>query len=398
MWISNMKLKNLNNNIREISQSKSIEIADKIRNMKKDGHDVIALQTGEPDFDTPQHIIDAAYQAMKNGHTHYVSSQGIPELRESISRKLKQDNMIEADPNDEILVTPGAVHAVYSSLVAILNNGDEVIIPEPYWVAYPASIKMAGGKPVYLPFNFKDDATTYLDNLINVITDKTKILILNYPCNPTGKTLSLDILKQIAEIAQDNKLYVISDEIYEKIIFDGLKHSSIASLGDMHERTITVNGFSKSYAMTGWRVGYACANKEITSQMLKVLQYSATCATAFGQKGALSALNGPQDSLHKMMKTYETRRNIMVSKLNKINGISCKMPAGTFYAFADITESGMSSTEFSDKLLHEAKVGVIPGNAYGTSGEGYVRFSFANSIESIEKALDRIEDIFGIKV
>jgi len=392
-----MRSKFFSSRIEKLAESKSIEIADKIRKMKREGIDVIELQTGEPDFATPQHIMEEAYNAMKEGYTHYTSSRGIPELREAISEKLRKDNKIDADPEKEIIVTPGAVHAVFSAILATINPGDEVIIPDPCWVVYPGCVKIAGGKLIRIPLNSEDNFELNIESIEDAITPRTKMLIINYPCNPTGTTLTLDKLKHIAEIAKEHDLLVLSDEIYEKILYDGLKHYSIGSLEGMKERTITINGFSKTYAMTGWRIGYASASSAIIDQMLKIQQYSVTCAPAFAQKAAIAALNGPKEPVHSMIKQYDQRRQLIVKRLNDINGIFCRKPTGTFYAFPNISELGISSIEFANFLLDKARVGVVPGSAYGQSGEGYVRLSFANSKENIEKAMERMEKLLGTK-
>jgi aspartate aminotransferase len=380
---------------KDMVTSASVSIADKIRQMKREGLDIVELQTGEPDFATPDHIIQAAYEAMKQGYTHYVSSRGIPELREAIAEKLRSENKIKANPEREILVTPGAIHAVFAAMQALINPGDEVIIPDPCWVAYPGCIALSGGKAVRIPCR-KETLEIDVERLKEAITPRTKLLILNYPSNPTGMTLTPDQVKGLAEIAIEHNLLVLSDEIYEKILYGGRNHSSIASLEGMQKITITVNGFSKTYAMTGWRIGYVCASSKIIDQMLKVQQYSVTCANAFVQKAAIVALKGSQECVRTMVKEYEKRRELIVTGLNKIKGISCRKPEATFYAFADISQLGLSSVEAAEFLLDRARVGVVPGSAYGSSGEGYVRLSFANSMENIEKALSRIKEAIHI--
>lgn len=376
---------------KEISESASVNIADKIRRLKREGEDIIELQTGEPDFATPPHIIQAAYEAMQRGFTHYVSSRGIPELREAIAEKLWSENRIKADPEREILVTPGAVHAVFAAIAATINPADEVIIPDPCWVAYPGCIALSGGTGVRLT-GTNNTLEIDIDRLKKIITPQTRLLILNYPSNPTGMTITKEQLNNIAEIVIKHNLLVLSDEIYEKILYDGRKHYSIASIDGMQERTILVNGFSKSYAMTGWRLGYVCARAEIIDQMLKVQQYSVTCANSFVQKGAVAALKGPQGCVRDMVREFDNRRQIIVDGLNKISGISCRSPEGTFYAFANISGLGLSSRAAAEFLLDKAKVGVVPGSAYGPSGEGYIRLSFANSIDNIKRALERMEE------
>ncbi|MFC1963393.1 pyridoxal phosphate-dependent aminotransferase [Chloroflexota bacterium] len=360
--------------------------------MKRKGLDIIELQTGDPDFTTPNHIIQAAYEAMQQGYTHYVSSRGLLELREVIEKKLWNENRIKSEPEGEILITPGAIHAVFAAISATINPGDEVIIPDPCWVAYPGCIALSGGIAVRIPCQ-KGSLEIDMERLNEAITPRTKLLILNYPSNPTGMSLTLDQLKYISKLSIKHNLLVLADEIYEKILYKGSKHYSIASIEGMGERTITINGFSKTYAMTGWRIGYACANKRIIAQMLKVQQYSVTCANAFVQKAALVALKGSQECVQNMVEEYDKRRQLIIVGLNEIDGISCPQPQGTFYAFADISQLGMSAIEAADFLLDRAKVGVVPGSAYGPSGENYLRFSFANSMENIEKALQRIEKV-----
>jgi len=377
-----------------IVPSASVSIADKIRQMKRQGLDIIELQTGDPDFATPEHIVQAASEAVRQGYTHYVASRGIPELREAIAEKLWKENRIKAEPETEIMVTPGAVHAVFAAVMATVNPGDEVIIPDPGWVAYPGCVALAGGTVTRIP-GYKKSLAPDIDQLQKAITPKTKLLILNYPSNPTGMTLTSDQLKQIAEIAIRHNLLVLADEIYEKILYDGREHHSLASLEGMPERTITINGFSKTYAMTGWRIGYACAGARIIDQMLKVQQYSVTCANAFVQKAAVAALRGPQECVTEMVEEYDRRRQAITNGLNRIKGISCRQPEGTFYVFADISQLGLSSVAAAEFLLDKARVGVVPGSAYGPSGEGYMRMSFANSMENIERALSQIEEAGG---
>jgi aspartate aminotransferase len=377
---------------KDIKESASVNIADKVRDLKRLGQDIIELQTGDPDFPTPPHIVQAAYEAMQMGFTHYVSSRGIPELRAAISEKLWNDNKIKASAESEILVTPGAIHAVNSAIAATINPGDEVIIPDPCWVAYQGTIALYGGLVVRLTGK-TGTLKVDIDRLEKTITPRTKMLILNYPSNPMGTILSFEDLKQIAGIAIRYNLLVLADEIYEKIIYDGNRHLSIASLDGMRDRTITVNGFSKSYAMTGWRIGYVAANSEIISEMLKVQQYSVTCAGSFVQKAALAALKGSQDCVTDMVKEYDRRRRMIINWVKDIKCVSCINPEGAFYAFMDFSRYGLSSIEISDFLLTEGKVGVVPGSSYGPSGEGYVRISFATSYENLIRALDRIGNV-----
>lgn len=377
--------------VKSLYPSASVSIADKIRKMSRNGINVIQLQTGEPDFDTPAHIKKSAIDALKNGFTHYSSSQGLIELREAVSKKLEKENKIIADPETEIIITCGAIHGFFLAINATINAGDEVIILEPSWIPYTAIVKLVGGIPIQVPLNLKNNFTLDIDAIKKRISSKTKMIILNYPSNPTGTTYSNKDLEKIAVIAEKNNLIVISDEIYEKIIYDGISHYSFSSLKGMKDRTITLNGFSKTYAMTGWRLGYVNATKDIIAQMLKIQQYTITNPCTFAQKGAIAALKGPQYEIKNMINEYAIRREIIVEGLNNIEGILCEKPMGTFYIFLNISKFSISSEALANFLLEKAKVGVVPGTAYGKSGEGYIRLSFANSQEKIRNALIRIE-------
>ena len=372
---------------KSIVPSITISMASKVRKMKAQGIDVISLETGEPDFETPKHIIDAGYNAMKEGYTHYTDSRGIPELREAIKNKLWKENKIKVDV-DEIIVTPGAKYGIFLTMLATINSGDEVLIPNPGWHSFEACVKAAGGIPVRYLFKM-DESPLDFEAIENKITHKTKMILLNYPSNPTGMTLSLDELKHIADIAEENDLLILSDEIYEKIVFDGTKHYSIGSI--KNNGVVTLNGFSKTYAMTGWRIGYIAGDKEIIDQIFKLQQHSVTCACAFAQKAAVSALLGSQEAVEEMVEEYKRRRVLLVERLNEIPGMYCPKPQGTFYVFPDISATGFSSMDLADLLLERAHVSTTPGKAFGSLGEGHLRLSFATSRENIEKALEKME-------
>jgi len=382
-----MKERYTSERAKSIVPSITISMASKVRKMKAQGIDVISLETGEPDFDTPEHIIDAG--TMKEGYTHYTDSRGIPELREVIKNKLWKENKIKVSA-DEIVVTPGAKYGIFLTMLATINPGDEVLIPNPSWHSFEACVKAAGGIPVGYPFKM-DESPLNFEAIENKITHKTKMILLNYPSNPTGMTLSLDELKRIADIAEEHELLILSDEIYEKIVFNSTKHYSIGSI--KKKGVLTLNGFSKTYAMTGWRIGYIAGDKEVIDQILKLQQHSVTCACAFAQKAAVSALLGPQKVVKGMVEEYKRRRDLIVERLNEIPGMYCPNPHGTFYVFPDISKIGLSSVELANLLLERAYVSTTPGEAFGALGKGHLRLSFATSRENIEKALQRMEKV-----
>lgn len=313
------------------------------------------------------------------------------ELREAISRKLRSENGIEADPRTEITVTAGGYGAIFAITQSMLDPGDEVIIPEPSWPSYSGFVKLAGGTPISIPLA----APTFEPNVTDLrrgVSEKTKMIIVNSPNNPTGAVYSRNCLLDIAKFARENKLMVLSDEVYSKIVFDGNEHFSMASRPEFRESVITVDSFSKSYAMTGWRIGYVAANETISQQIRKVHGYMVSCAPSLAQKAAIEALNGPQECVTEMIEEYHRRRDQIVAGLNEIDGFQCIAPRGTFYAFADISRVGMRSIEFAGKLLDNVGIACIPGSAFGETGEGYLRISFAASSRSIQQALRKIRD------
>lgn len=372
--------------LERVEESATIKIANIANELKQDGVDVISFSLGEPDFDTPKHICDAAADAMYRGETHYAPSAGIPELRSAIADKLRTENKLDVSESN-VLVTPGAKQAIFEIMMSVLDDGDEAILFDPAWVSYDPCIKFAGANSVWVPTD-PDNGFAPRD-FSESITSKTRLIVVNSPSNPTGGVFGKDILKQIADLAIDHDLLVLSDEIYEKIVYD-TKHVSIGSMDGMHERTITVNGFSKAYAMTGWRLGYVTAAPEIFNGLLKIHSHSVSSATTFAQYGGVAALTGPQEPVEEMVKEFKVRRDILVDGLNSL-GIKCKKPEGAFYAFADVSEYG-NGDEVTEKLLADAHVAVTPGSAFGASGKDFVRISYATSQERIREALGRIED------
>ena len=349
---------------------------------------VVGLHVGEPDFDTPAHIKRAATEALNAGYTHYTNTAGIPELRAAIAQKLKMENGIDVDPENEVLVTHGGYAAIYLSLQALVDAGDEILLIEPAWT-YDGFIALAGGIKVPCDLYGPSFKLTR-DHLESKVSDRTKLILVSSPNNPTGNMFSREELEIVAEVAKRRNLLVLSDEVYEKLVYDGLRHYSVASLPDMSDRTITVNSFSKTYAMTGWRIGYAAASKEVVTAVKKIAAYGYGCINAVVQKAAVEALTGPQDCVREMLKEYDLRRHLIVRGLNEISGIECAKPKGAFYAFANISSFKLSSQELAATLLQKAKVATIPGSAFGSSGEGYLRISFATSQEKIVEGLDRI--------
>ena len=352
--------------------------------------DVVSLGVGEPDFSTPEPLKDAGIRAIEDDYTSYTSNYGILELRERIARKLKLKNGIERDPEREILITTGVSEALDLAIRAIVSPGDDVLIPEPAYVSYKPDVWFAHGNPVPVPTIEENKFRVQSEDIKERITKKTRAIIISSPNNPTGSVLRKKDLEEIADLVIDKDLIVISDEIYEELIYDGERHYSIGSLNGMEDLTITLNGFSKAYAFTGWRLGYATGNSEIIEAMMKIHQYTMLCAPSIAQYAALDAFDLRED-VSDMVRSYELRRKLLVRGLNSLPNISCIMPKGAFYAFPNIRESGMNSEEFARALFKEVGVAVIPGNTFGASGEGYVRCSYSVSRETISEALGRME-------
>ncbi len=354
---------------------------------------VISLGIGEPDFIPPAHILEAAKRALDEGRTHYTPTVGIPELREALVEKAKRDYNLSYDPNSEVLVTAGGTEAIFLALLALINPGDEVLVPDPGFVCYEPGVLMAGGVPVSMPVlekkGFKPDA----EGVMSLITGKSRVIITNTPNNPTGSVLSYNDITGLAKLAVERDLIVISDEVYEKITYDDVEHRCLATFSGMRERTVVVNSFSKTYAMTGLRVGYALGPEELISAMTLAHQYITACVNGPAQYAALAALEGSQRFVRDMVSEFDRRRRLLHSRLNEIEGFSYSLPKGAFYAFVNIKEFGKSSEELSEYLLKKGKVVTVSGSAFGKYGEGYLRFSYATAYEKIEEALDRIEKI-----
>jgi len=369
----------------------AFEVLAKAKALEKEGREIVHLEIGEPDFNTPNNIKEAAIKALKAGYTHYVPAAGIPELRMAIAEYLSESRGIDVDP-EEVVVTPGAKPIIFFSILACVESGDEVMYPNPGFPIYESMINFAGAKPVPMPLKEENDFRIDNEDTVNKITKKTKMIILNSPENPTGGVLNKDNLEAIADRVKNREdLLVLSDEVYCKIIYEG-KHESIASLPGMKEQTILMDGFSKTYAMTGWRLGYAAMRKDLAQKITQLMINSNSCTCAFTQMAGVEALRGPQDESRKMDEEFKRRREIIVSGLNRIKGITCKKPRGTFYVFPNVKSIGMDCRKLSDFFLNKAGVAVLSGTAFGSYGEGYLRLSFANSVENIEKALKRISE------
>lgn len=355
--------------------------------------DVISLGVGEPDFVTPWNIREAAVYGIENGHTSYTSNLGLMSLREEISRFVDKEYQISYDPATECIITVGVSEALDLVLRALCNPGDEVIYHEPCYVSYRPGIIMAGGVPVKIETREQDDFSLDPDMLKDAITDKTKAVLLNFPCNPTGATLTVEQMQAIADLAIKHNLIIIADEIYSELVYDG-KVPSIASLPGMKERTVFLHGFSKAHAMTGFRVGYACGPVDIIDAMMKIHQYTMLCASIIGQEAAIEALKNGDLEKERMRKKYGERRNIIVDGLNTM-GLTCFKPKGAFYAFPSIASTGLTSNEFATKLLTEHKVAVVPGTAFGDCGEGFVRCAYAASTEDIYTAMEKMKQFLA---
>ncbi len=372
-----------------LTPSLTLAVDAKAKALKAAGQDVIGFGAGEPDFDTPEHIKAAAMGSLDAGFTKYTPSSGIPELREAISEKLKNDNSLAYNPS-QIIVSCGAKHACFNAFMAVLNPGDEVLIPAPYWLSYPEMVKLAGGEPYIVNTTAESGYKLTPDQFRDAISPSTKMIVLNTPGNPTGTMYTENELAALAEVALDEEVIILSDEIYEKIIYDDHKHVSIASFsGEVYNNTITVNGFSKSYAMTGWRLGYLAAPRHMAEKIDAMQSHSTSNPTSFAQKGALAALKGPQDCVGEMLGEYTKRRRKICELLDGIPTLTYVRPQGAFYVLADISRTGMTSTNFAEKLLDEQKVAVVPGLAFGD--DNTIRLSYAIGLDQIEEGIRRIK-------
>ncbi len=367
----------------------AFEVLAKAKALEAKGQSVIHLEIGEPDFDTPRNIIDAAVKALNEGKTHYGPAAGIPELREVLAEDMGRRRNIKIHP-DQVVVTPGAKPIMFFTILALVNEGDEVMYPNPGFPIYESVIDFVGAKSVPYPLREEKEFSFDIDEFMSLISDRTKMIILNTPQNPTGGILTESDLKAVAQVAQEKNIYVLSDEVYMNIIYEGVHHS-IASLPGMQERTIILDGFSKTYAMTGWRLGYGAMPKELASKVVQLQINSNSCTATFSQYAGIEAIRGPQDAVYQMIAEFKKRRDVIVDGLNAIPGIRCLRPHGAFYVFPNIKQLGIDGKKFADLLLEKFGVATLSGTAFGKYGQGYLRLSYANSIANIEKALDRIE-------
>ncbi|MEG1957880.1 MAG: pyridoxal phosphate-dependent aminotransferase [Lachnospiraceae bacterium] len=358
---------------------------------------VLSFGLGEPDFPTPQNVVNAGIDALNQGWTKYVSNQGIQDLLTALAQKMRESNDMEYVTEENIHVTFGAGQALLLTMETILNPGDEVIVPTPCFPNYFGYIHMAGGKAVIVETSEENEFRVTAKDIEASITNKTKAIIINSPCNPTGAVLTERDIREIAKVALEHNIVVISDEPYESIIYDGQKSFSIGSILEMKDHVITVNSFSKSYAMTGWRIGYVVAPVEVRERMTLLQESMGSSVTAMCQRAAYEAISGPQNSVEEMRKEYEKRRNILIEGLNQISGFSCIMPGGAFYAFANVKSFGIPSQELAEQILDQVQVLATPGSAFGDGGEGYLRFSYASSEETIKEGIRRLKVMFGEK-
>jgi aspartate aminotransferase len=374
----------------QLTPSLTLSIDSKAKAMKAEGIDVCGFGAGEPDSDTPEHIKKAAIEALEAGFTKYTPNAGIPELRQAIADKLAADNGLNYRAG-QIVVSNGAKHACYNAILATCQPGDEVIIPAPYWVSYPDMVRLVGAEPVIVPTSERNGWKMRAEDFENAMTPRTKMLIMNSPGNPTGSVYTREELEAIVNVAAEEDIYVLSDEIYEKLVYDDAKHVSIASLSkEAYDLTITVNGFSKSYAMTGWRLGYLAAPDAVTRAVDSIQSHTSSNPSSFSQYGALAALKGDQQPLADMREEFDMRRNYMFDRLSKISNVTAVKPQGAFYILVNISQLGLTSQNFADRLLSKANVAVVPGAAFGD--DRTVRFSYATSLDVIKKGLDRFQD------
>ena len=381
---------NLAGRMAQLGTESAFEVLVKARNLEARGRDVVHLEIGEPDFDTPAHIVNAAQRALESGYTHYGPPVGLPELREAIADDVSRFRGISVNP-DQVVVTPGAKPIMFYAILALAQPGDEVIYPDPGFPIYESVIRFAGARPV--PIALREERAFSLDvnELAELITERTRLLIINSPQNPTSGIIPPGDLEAIAEIVVDKGIPVLADEIYSRILYEGEFHS-ISVYEGMQDQTIILDGFSKTYAMTGWRIGYGVMPRSLAEKFGLLMVNSNSCTASFTQRAALAALQGPQDNVHAMVAEFRRRRDIFVAGLREIPGIRCPLPGGAFYLFPNIADLGLSAQEFADYLLYEGNVAALSGHDFGACGEGHLRFSYANSVENIHKALKRIAE------
>lgn len=371
-----------------VQASQTVRISGLVAEKKRQGVDITSFSVGEPDFDTPEHVRDAAKKALDDGHTHYTPAGGIHPLREAVAEKHRKENRIEKAVAQDVVVTP-TKHAIALAMLAIVDHGDEVLLPDPCWVSYEPLVQLAGGTPVYVPLDAEDGYRLRPETVQEHVTKKTKLLVTNSPSNPTGGTDLVEDVKGHADVANDHDLYVMSDEIYEHIRYEG-DALSPAALPGMYDRTITVNGLSKSFAMTGWRTGWVLAPPPLTKEILKLQGHTVTHVTSFAQYGALAALTGPQEPIQDMLAVFQKRRALMLEALAGMPGVTCATPRGAFYVFPRIEAGGMDDMELAERLIEEAHIAVTPGSAFGPAGKGHVRISYATSEAQITSGMQRL--------
>ena len=379
----------ISNRAASLTASLTLVIDAAAKRMKAEGQDVVGFGAGEPDFDTPQHIKDAAAAALAAGFTKYTPAAGIPELRKAIADKHRRENGLEYRP-EQIIVSCGGKHACYNAILATCQEGDEVLIPSPYWLSYPEMVKLAGATPVILPTTDRTEFKVTPDQLRAAITPRTRLFILNSPSNPTGTVYTPEVIRALGDVCVEKGVLILSDEIYEHLLYDGAIHRSVASFSRAHyEHTILVHGFAKAWSMTGWRLGWTAAPEPIARAIDAIQSHSTSNPTSFAQKGGVAALTGPQDHLRSWLAEFDRRRTYAWRRLNQIPGLSCVNARGAFYLFPNISATGLKSTEFCQRLLEAEKVAAVPGIAFGA--DDYIRISYATSMENLEKGLDRIE-------
>ncbi|MBI4398526.1 MAG: pyridoxal phosphate-dependent aminotransferase [Candidatus Omnitrophica bacterium] len=385
-----MKTIQFSHRIEQVGPSQTLAITHKAKKMKQEGHDVISFGAGEPDLDTPEFIKNAAIDALKKGMTKYSPTSGLPDFKKAIIEKFEKDNGLKYS-SDEIIVSNGAKHSLFNAFQVLLNEGDQVLIPSPYWLSYPEMVRLSGGEPVFIETNESDRFKIKPKDLENKISSRAKVLVINSPSNPTGVIYDRSELEEISRIAVKHGLFVISDEIYEKLIYDGKKHVSIASLNtEIKNVTLTVNGMSKAYSMTGWRLGYLAGPREIVEKMDNFQSHATSNPNTFAQYGAVEALLKGGEEIAKMRDVFETRRNLMARELDKISKCSYVCPDGAFYFFVNISKTGMDGARFAEKLLEKQVVAVVPGDVFGSAR--HIRLSFATSEQNIMKGISRIAD------
>ena len=367
----------------------AFEVLAKARRLESEGMDIVHLEIGEPDFDTPSNIVAAGSRALTGGFTHYGPSPGLADVRERIAREMSETRNISVT-GDNVVVTPGGKPIMFFAMLALVDEGEEVLYPNPGFPIYESMIRFVGGVPVPMRLYESKGFNIDVDEVAGQVTGNTRLMVINSPNNPCGSVIDPADLEALAALARDNDITVLSDEIYSRFLYEG-EHASVTSFPGMRDRTIILDGFSKTYAMTGWRIGYGVMPTELVEPISRLVTNSVSCTASFTQVAAVEAMDGPQDDVDDMVAEFKRRRDIIVDGLNGIDGVSCAVPQGAFYAFPNVQETGMSSREFADRLLEEAGVACLAGESFGGYGKGYVRFSFANSAENIEKALDRID-------